>query len=157
VIRRFVDSGATFRFVDATAGGLARGEVRFDVVGGEFSHEGDRCTFEVLMERFGLRDPALGPIAEVVHDVDLKDGKYDRADTPGVQQLFNGIVAAHENDDDRLERGFVLLDDLYASFRKSMTTAPQSAPGGRTTKRRFRRVATRRSARSAAHRSGGAL
>jgi len=61
----------------------------------EFTHDGDLCTFEVLIERFGLVDPALRPIAEIVHDVDVKDAKYGREEAPGVGQVVAGIAAAH--------------------------------------------------------------
>jgi hypothetical protein len=116
LIRRFVDADARFRFADSQSpeGGL--GEVRFDTVGGEFTHEGDRCTFETLVARLGLADSALTQVAEIVHDIDLKDAKFGRADAPGIQQLVTGLVLAHPEDLDRLDRGFALLDDLYASF-----------------------------------------
>jgi hypothetical protein len=120
LIRRFVDAAARFRFADAQSPEDAAGEVRFDTVGGEFTHEGDRCTFETLMARLGLADPALAQIAEIVHDIDLKDGKFGRADAAGIQQLVTGIVLAHAGDLDRLDRGFALLDDLYASFRQRL-------------------------------------
>jgi hypothetical protein len=116
-VRRFVDPSARFRFVDPAADTARPGELRFDMAGGEFTHEGDRCTFETLLARVGLKDAALGPIAEIVHDIDLKDGKYSRADAAGVRQLLEGIVAAHAGDEERLTRGFALFDDLYASFR----------------------------------------
>jgi hypothetical protein len=80
----------------------------------EFTHDGDLCTFEVLVERFGLKDPALRPIAEIVHDVDVKDAKYGREEAPGVGQVVNGIAAAHPDDEARLERGSALFEDMYA-------------------------------------------
>jgi hypothetical protein len=83
----------------------------------EFTHEGDLCTFEVLLDKFGLADPALRAIAEIVHDVDIKDAKYGREEAPGVGQVVNGIAVAHSRDDERLERGAALFDDLYALHR----------------------------------------
>jgi len=80
----------------------------------EFTHEGDLCTFEVLLDRFGLAEPALRSIAEIVHDVDVKDAKYGREEAPGVGQVVNGIAAAHPDDEARLGRGTALFDDLYA-------------------------------------------
>jgi hypothetical protein len=76
LIRRFIDPKARFRFVSPKRYRRAPGELRFDMFGGEFTHEGDRCTFEALIRRFGLQDPALRPLAELVHDIDLKDGRY---------------------------------------------------------------------------------
>jgi len=98
----------------------APGEIRFDIVPGDFTHEGDRCTFETLVARTGLADPAVSQIAEIVHDIDLKDGKYGRADGPGIQRLLFGLVLSHREDEDRLARGFALFDDLYRSFSSAV-------------------------------------
>ncbi|HVT57291.1 MAG TPA: chromate resistance protein ChrB domain-containing protein [Thermoanaerobaculia bacterium] len=126
LIRRFIDPTARFRFADSQSPEAAPGEVRFDTVGGEFTHEGDRCSFETLVGRLGLADRALAQIAEIVHDVDLKDGKFGRADAPGISQLVTGIVLAHPGDLDRLDRGFALLDDLYESFRQRLPAGAAS-------------------------------
>ncbi|HEX8694112.1 MAG TPA: chromate resistance protein ChrB domain-containing protein [Longimicrobium sp.] len=117
LVRRRVDPDARFRFVSGRRHRPAEGEVRFDMFEGELTHEGDRCTFEVLLDRLGLDDPALRAIAEIVHDVDLKDGKFGRPEAPGVGRLIDGIARAHGDDDTRLARGAALLDDLYESFR----------------------------------------
>jgi hypothetical protein len=84
----------------------------------EFTHEGDRCTFEVLIERFELGDPALRALAEIVHDIDLKDRKFARPEVPGIESLVNGIAMAHKDDAARLARGEALFDDLHAWFRR---------------------------------------
>jgi hypothetical protein len=114
LIRKFIDPQARFKFVPAKGYEPRRGEVRFDMFEAEFTHDGDLCTFEVLVERFGLDDPALRPIAEIVHDVDVKDAKYGREEAPGVGQVVNGIAAAHPGDEARLERGSALFEDMYA-------------------------------------------
>ena len=113
LIRRFIDPRATFRFVppDAPA---APGEVRFDMFDGEFTHTGGRCTFEVLVHRAGLQDAGLGALAEIVHDLDCKDGRYGRPETAGVAAVIEGVAAAHPGDEDRLAAAFPLLDGLYA-------------------------------------------
>src|SRR6185312_6642 len=111
LIRRFIDAEARFRFVPGTGYKPQPGELRFDMFEGEFTHRGDRCTFEVLRGHAGLGDPALGAIAEIIHDIDLKDGKYGREETAGVRSLIAGITAASSNDEQRLERGMALLDD----------------------------------------------
>ena len=120
LIRRFIDPEARFRFVPAGARDDDPEAIRFDMVGGDYTHEGDRCTFETLVTHFGLTDPSLSQIAKVVHDIDLKDGKYGRADAPGIQQLIRGIVLAHPDDEARIERGSTLFDDLYRSFSKGV-------------------------------------
>jgi hypothetical protein len=117
LIRKFIDPQARFKFVAAKGYQPHKGELRFDMFEAEFTHEGDLCTFEVLVERFGLNDPALQEIAEIVHDVDVKDAKYGREEAPGVGQVVNGIAAAHADDEARLERGSALFEDLYASHR----------------------------------------
>ncbi|HEY6981892.1 chromate resistance protein ChrB domain-containing protein [Reyranella sp.] len=116
LIRRFIDKGARFKFVPSSGYQPEPGELRFDMFEGEFTHEGDRCTFEVLVAHAGLVDPALTAIGEIVHDIDLKDDKYGHAETAGVRSLIAGIAAPGVDDDQRLARGAVLLDGLYESL-----------------------------------------
>src|SRR6266545_3400681 len=114
LIRKFIDREARFRFVPAKDYRPEKSELRFDMFEAEFTHEGELCTFEVLVQRFGLTDPALRAIAEIVHDIDLKDAKYGREEAPGIGQLVAGIAAAHADDEERLARGAAVFDDLYA-------------------------------------------
>lgn len=116
LIRRFIDREARFKFVPSSGYTPAPGELRFDMFEGEFTHLGDRCTFEVLVAHAGLDDRALTAIAEIVHDIDLKDDKYGRAETAGVKSLIAGIATPGTSDEQRLARGAVLLDGLYDSF-----------------------------------------
>jgi hypothetical protein len=115
LIRKFIDPKARFKFVPAKGYAPAPTELRFDMFDAEFTHEGDRCTFEVLIQRFALRDPALRHLAEIVHDIDLKDAKFGREEAAGVGQLVAGIAIAHPEDEARLARGTALFDDLYAA------------------------------------------
>ena len=78
LIRRFIDPEARFKFVSGKGYRPQEGELRFDMFEAEFTHEGDKCTFEVLLERAGLKDSALRAIAEIIHDIDLKDDKFGR-------------------------------------------------------------------------------
>jgi hypothetical protein len=117
LIRRFIDPEAHFAFVPSKGGTRQQGEIRFDMYEAEFTHEGDKCTFEVLLERAALEDPALHAIAEMVHDIDLKDGKFGREETPGIAGLIGGIVLAHQDDEERIARGAAMLDDLYRHLR----------------------------------------
>ena len=116
LIRRFIDAEASFRFVPAKGYRPRAGEIRFDMFEGEFTHEGDRCTFEVLLQRTGLTDPALIAIGEIVQDIDLKDGKFGRAESVGIAALIDGLARAPLADPERIERGGRLFDDLYTSF-----------------------------------------
>jgi hypothetical protein len=112
-VRRFIDPGARFKFVPAKGYKPLPGELRFDMFDAEFTHEGDRCTLEILIERTGINDPALTRIAEIVHDIDLKDSKFGRQETPGIEQVIAGIAMAHKDDETRLARGSAIFDDLY--------------------------------------------
>ncbi len=117
-IRRFIDSDARFKFVPPKGYKPQSGELRFDMFEAEFTHEGDRCTLEVLIDRTGVNDRALGPIAEIVHDIDLKDSKYSRQEIAGIDRLIAGIAMAHKDDETRLARGAAVFDDLYEYFKK---------------------------------------
>jgi hypothetical protein len=117
LIRHLIDPEARFKFVPSKGYAPQPGELRFDMFEAEFTHEGDECTFEVLLGRADLGDPALRAIGEIVHDIDLKDGKFGREETAGIAHLIAGITLAHDNDDERLARGAAVLDDLYAYFR----------------------------------------
>ena len=127
LIKRYIDPEARFRFVEGTRYRRAKGELRFDMFEGEFTHEGDRCTFETLTARFAIEDPALLAIAEVVHDIDLKDGKFAREDAAGIERVLSAIVAVNADDKARVERGSQLFDDLHALFsREAAPSLPTS-------------------------------
>jgi hypothetical protein len=114
-IRRFVDPKARFRFADPAAP-KNDGELRFDMVGGDFTHEEDRCTFETLIGRVGLPDRGVRAIAEIVHDLDLKDGKYGRAEAAGVRMLLDGLMARTGSDEERIDRALSIFDDLHEAL-----------------------------------------
>ncbi len=118
LIRRFVDPEARFKFVTEKQYAPKDGEVRFDMFNAEFTHEGDRCTFEVLIDRMSLDDPALRTIAEVVHDIDLKEAKFDRPETSGIAVMVASIAMAHRDDEERIARAAAVLEDLYVYYQK---------------------------------------
>ena len=117
LIRRFIDADARFRFVEADRYRHTPGELRFDMFEGEFTHRGDRCTFEALLDHFALNDPALKAIAEIVHDIDLRDEKFGRTDVAGVERALTGIAQASSEDAVRAERAAGLFEALYAAYR----------------------------------------
>ena len=123
-IRRFVDPKARFRFVDP-ATPAKDGELRFDMVGGDFTHEADRCTFETLIGRVGLPDKGVRAIAEIVHDLDLKDGKFGRAEAAGVRMLLDGLMARTGNDDERIDRAMFIFDDLHEALGRRTKRTPK--------------------------------
>lgn len=118
LVRRFIDRKARFKFVSGHGYRPARGEIRFDMAGAEFTHEDDRCTFEVLLQRFRLDDSALQSIAEIVHDLDFRDARFARPEGAGVGRLIAGIAAGTPDDGTRLTQGATIFDGLYQSFRK---------------------------------------
>jgi hypothetical protein len=128
LIKRFVDSAARFDFVDDPAAAPARA-IPFDMFGVDFGHHGDACTFEVLMTRFGVADRAVQRLAEIVHDLDLKDRRFGSADAPTVGRLIDGLRAVTADDHLLLEQGALLFEALYRSFQDAQ--APAAAPSRR--------------------------
>jgi len=117
LIRRFIDPDAVIRFVPGKGYAPEAGELRFDMFEGEFTHEGDHCSFEVLLNRAHINDPALQAIAEIVHDIDLKDTKFGREETSGIASLIAGICVANPEDEHRIAQGAPVFDNLYQYFR----------------------------------------
>lgn len=116
LVQRFIDPEAHFKFVNGKGYTPESGELRFDMFEAEFTHEGDRCTFEVLLSRFGIDDPALHAIAEIIHDIDLKDSKFNRPERPGVERLLDGLATAVKDDEARLGQGAAIFLALYEAF-----------------------------------------
>ena len=118
LVRSFIDKQASFKFVPGQGYKPSPGELRFDMFEAEYTHEGDRCTFEVFVQRFALDDAALHQVAEIVHDIDLKDGKYGRPEAAGIDRLIAGLCAANLEDNARLVQGAAIFAGLYESFRR---------------------------------------
>lgn len=117
LIRRFIDQDAVIHFAPGKGYVPNAGEIRFDMFEGEITHEGDRCSFEVLLARADIADPALQAIAEIVHDIDLKDAKFGREETMGISSLIAGICATNPQDEQRIHHGRPVFDNLYQYFR----------------------------------------
>ncbi|MDL2398906.1 chromate resistance protein ChrB domain-containing protein [Rhizobium mayense] len=117
LIRRFIDPDAVIRFVPGKGYVPNPGEIRFDMFEGEITHEGECCSFETLIARAGMADPALQAIAEIVHDIDLKDMKFGREEASGIASLITGICAANPQDEQRIVQGGPVFDNLYQYFR----------------------------------------
>ncbi len=116
LIRKFIDPKASFKFMDER--GLAKvGDrtVAFDVRGGEFTHAGDLCTFEVLVKSFGIKDKAVRKLAEIVHDLDVKDEKYGNPETAGLEEILTGIRKSLKDDAAALEQGMRAFEMMYQS------------------------------------------
>jgi hypothetical protein len=115
LIRRFVDPAASFAFV-TDAKNAPADAVPFDMYGVGFGHEGDRCTFETLLARFGIKDRAVARLSEVVHDLDLKDGKYDAPETVTLGAAIDGLQMTCGDDHRLLDQGMILFEAMYRSF-----------------------------------------
>jgi hypothetical protein len=116
LIKRFCDPQATFAFADAAD--AARKGVPFDVLGADFGHHGDDCTFETLVKRFRLKDGRIKLIAEIVHEADLHDGKFSRDESLGVDLAIRGLAEATADDHTLLERGMAIFDGLYSVLKR---------------------------------------
>jgi hypothetical protein len=117
LIKRFCDPEATFAFADAADAG--RKGVPFDVLGAEFGHHGDDCTFETLVKRFAIKDRRVQAIAQIVHEADLQDGKFSRAEATGVDLAIRALAEATPDDHQLLERGMSIFDGLYTILKKT--------------------------------------
>jgi hypothetical protein len=135
LIRRWIDPRATFKFVAPKGYVSEHTELRFDMFDAEFGHEGDQCTFEVLCTRFGLAPVGLSAIAEVVHDIDLKDKKFDRPETPGVSAQIMGLASLHREDEVRLQHGSQLFEQLFAFYARP-SNHPKAPPASSKKRRR---------------------
>jgi hypothetical protein len=118
LVRRFIDRKASFKFVSGQGYQTNADEVGFDMFEADFTHEGDKCTFEVLCDRFSVREPGLKTIAEIVHDVDVKDSKFGRAEAPGIADMIAALALAHRQDEPRLEAGMLMFDQLLDLYRR---------------------------------------
>ena len=119
LIRRFIDPQAQFRFVDPRSHNPAADELRFDMVDAEFTHEGDRCSFETLLSRAALtEDVGLMALGEIIHELDIADGKFARPETAGVGAMLSGVCASTDDDLDRIARASDALDQFYAFFSR---------------------------------------
>jgi len=117
LIRRFIDPEARFRFVDAKRHQPQRGELRFDMADAEFTHEGDWCSFETLLARAELSgDAGLVAIGEIIHDLDIGDGKYGRPETAGVAAILSAICASTDDDLERIASAGEALNQFHAYF-----------------------------------------
>lgn len=115
LIRRFVDPAARFAFA-ADRDSVPRAAVPFDMFGVEFSHQGDGCTFETLCAIFAIHEPAVTRLAAIVHDLDLKDGRFGAPEAPTVGILIAGLQLSVPDDDALLNQGMALFESLYRAF-----------------------------------------
>ena len=113
LIKRFIDSEAVFVF--APPAEFPEDAIPYDAPGVELSHQGEDCTFETLIKRANLRDRRLTRLAEVVHEADLRDGKYPHEEARGIDVAIRALLAAAADDHQVLAQGMMLFEGLYAN------------------------------------------
>jgi len=117
LIRKFIDPHA--RFVFASDPSAHPEAIAYDMTDVEFTHHGDACTFETLLKRFAISHAAVRRIGEMIHDVDLEDGKFQRPECIGLDLIFKGWARLGHSDAEILDKGFTCFDALYAVLRKA--------------------------------------
>ena len=116
LIRKFIDPKAKFIFAKKIP---ANGRVvSFDMLEADFSHQGDDCTFETLLKRFRIQDKMLRKMSEMIHDADLDDDKFERAECIGIDRVLKGWAREGISDQEILRRGFQCFDALHAFLRR---------------------------------------
>ena len=117
LISRFIDNKAQFRFLQpGEKAEIEKGEVAFDVKGGEFTHQGELITFEVMSRRFGLLTPAVLKISELVRFIDIQEGTTLPDDAGLLKNLLDGLIALSSSDHELLERALLVFDALHAGY-----------------------------------------
>ena len=117
LISQFIDKRPRFYFV--SDGETIEGAIPFDMFGAEFTHHGENCTFETLLKRFGLTDiRGLRELAQIVHDIDLKDDKFNRLEAAGLNAIINGLSETLRDDRKLLQQCAMIFDGLFTLFGK---------------------------------------
>jgi hypothetical protein len=127
LIRRFLDPFAVIVYGTPSQ----PNDVTFDMQDAEFGHTGNLCTFETMLRAFNLDEPALGVLAQIVHEIDLRDGLYARPETAGIDSVLAGWLAADLPDLDLETHGIALFDGIHAALSQSMhASEPSGITGG---------------------------
>ncbi len=117
LIKRFIDPKARFFFV--TEGETVEGALGFDMYGGEFTHRGEDCTFETMLREFSMTDDAgLRSLAEIVHDLDLKDQKFNRSEAAGLGAVIRALADTLKDDRKLAQQCGLIFDGLYELLRR---------------------------------------
>ena len=126
LIRRFIDSNAEFIFVPASQIGQVaevQGAIPFDASGVELGHHEGRCSFESILLKYGLSDPALMRLARIVHAADVAEDIDTDPIARGLEAIASGYSLRFPNDLENLEHQFEVYDALYAWCRLAVAKA----------------------------------
>jgi hypothetical protein len=127
LISRFIDPAPVFLFVppERVLGAAAEeGAIPYDVPGVELGHHGERCSFDAFLAAYGLRDPALGALADIVRGADT-DARHLAPESPGLYALATGFQHIAADDHDNMARQFPAYDALYAFCRSRVASPPE--------------------------------
>jgi len=122
-IRRFINPDAAIRY----ASDPRPDEVAFDMENAQFGHSGNWCTFETMLQVFELNDPVLHSMAEIVHEIDLRDGRFVRPEVTGIDAILQGWLRADLTDSERERHGIALFEGLYLALSARTTLASDTA------------------------------
>jgi hypothetical protein len=125
LIRRFIDPTAVVRYATTPE----PDEIAFDMRDGEFRHQGALCTFETMLTAFGLNEPGLQAMAEIVHEIDLRDGQYARPETAGIEAILKGWLLAQFADAELEAHGVALFAGLYAALTRHESITGRGTTG----------------------------
>ena len=126
LVRRFIDPLATFHYVPAESvitEATRRNAIPYDIPGVQFSHRGDsgeRCSFDAMLDDFGLDEPALRDLAVIVRGADTGHPELT-PQSPGLLALSLGLSANFPDDHEMLAHGMVMYDALYAWLKTART------------------------------------
>ena len=119
LIRRFIDSKAEFKFVVWPGTALNAGDCTpfdFPDMDIPLTHHEGKCTFEVLIDHYGLQDPVLSEMAAIIHGADVEKDIDKTPEAQGVELMLSGLAFVSDNDQQALERGFIICDSIYAGL-----------------------------------------
>jgi hypothetical protein len=125
LLRRFIDDGAEFVFVD-DVDDVPGDAIAFDMRGADLSHHGGDCTFETMLRRYELDDPVLWDVARIVHEADLADERFDAPEAPGLDVLLRGLSMVR-SDEDAVALASALFDGLYEYRRRALAGGREPA------------------------------
>jgi hypothetical protein len=125
LIRRFLDRDAEFMFV-ADPAEVPADATPFDMRGVELGHHGGDCSFETILRRYELTDPVLWRIAEIVHEADLDDERFDAPEAPGLDVVLRGLSMTGD-DEHTLTVSGAVFDGLYEFHRRRLLLGREPA------------------------------
>ena len=129
LIQRYIDPEAEFLFLDGVE--PPPGAIPFDMFGVEWGHHDNRCTFETILQLHKLENKVLTAIARIIHGADILADSDETLESPGIDMVFRGLRLISESDEQTLERGFIIMDALYAALSGDPAVTQQEQDGVR--------------------------